>query len=48
MYWSSLQSVVELHLSELHREKHTKQTNKQTKKPSVGVLKFLAASEDLS
>ena len=37
MFWSTLHCIVELHLLELHREKHTKNT-------SAGVLQFLAAS----
>jgi hypothetical protein len=39
MYWSTLHCVIELHLWGLHREK-------QTKKSSGGVLKFLATSEN--
>jgi hypothetical protein len=31
MYWSALHCIVELHLSGLHREKHTKNKTKQNK-----------------
>jgi hypothetical protein len=49
MYWSTLHCIVELYLSRLHREKHTKtnkQTSKQKKTPSGDVLQFPAASKD--
>ena len=42
MYWSVLHYVVELHLLEFHREKHTK---KKKKKKKIGKLERMRGGE---
>ena len=36
IYWDALQCIVELHLSGLHREKHTKKSQNKTKQNTSG------------